>query len=130
MPPKYKLFDYVNERGVNEIKAWTETLEKKERAKLNSKLDMLEDSGMELIPNILTGTPTAGILKIRAGGNVQLRPLLCAGPINNKEEFTFLMGAKEKQDKFEPKNADKTAAKRKEDILKDTNRRTTHERVS
>jgi hypothetical protein len=58
----FRLFDYVNIQGKNEIKSWTEGLQKTERAKLNARLDMLMQHGEDLFPDILTGTPTPGIL--------------------------------------------------------------------
>ena len=63
--PKFILYDYLNEHGHNEFKEWTQKLQKVECAKLNARLDMLASQGSELFPQILTGTPTAGILKLR-----------------------------------------------------------------
>ena len=126
----YELYDYIDGRGTNEFKAWTQSLQKRDRAKLNAKLDMLVKLGPELIPHVLTGTPTPGIQKLRVKGNVQLRPMLCAGPIFIEKEFTLLLGAKEVQSKFVPKDADKIADKNKADIVSDSTRRVRHERVS
>ena len=127
---KYALFDYLTDKGINDFKIWTEKLQKTQRAKLNLRLDMLENKGPDLFPNILTGTDTAGIQKLRVPGKVQLRPMLCKGPINTEKEFTLLIGAMEKQDKLQPKKADQIANKRKKDVIKDKTRRTKHERIS
>ena len=126
----FKLHDYVDNNKINDVKEWTKSLEKKDRAKLNAKLDMLTKNGPELFPNILTGTPTPGILKLRVRGNVQLRPMLCSGPISIENEYTLLIGAKEVQSKLDPKNADQTADKRKAEIINDATRRIEHERIS
>lgn len=127
----FLLYDFKNYHGENEFKAWTKGLQKKERAKLNAKLDLLEQHGRDLFPRILTGTPTPGILKLRASGNVELRPMLCYGPIDIDSEFSLLFGATERDDEFDPPGADQSALERKELIQKDPdNRRCIHERVS
>ena len=127
---KFNLFDYLGQSGTNEIREWTKNLQKPEIAKLNIKLDMLEHKGLDLLPNILTGSPTAGILKLRVKGNKQLRPMLCRGPFDKGKEFTLLIGAIEKNFKFVPSKADEIANDRKETIIKYPNRRCEHERVS
>jgi hypothetical protein len=127
---KFVLYDYTDKDGQNDIKAWTLELQKPQRAKLNAKLDMLQIMGMDLLPEALTGTNTPGILKIRAKGNVQLRPMLCKGPIDNESEFTLLIGAIERGSCLMPDKADEKAHERKEIIKNDPNRRCPHERVS
>lgn len=127
---KFALFDYTDKNGKNDIKEWTLGLEKCERAKLNAKLDMLALQGSELFPQVLTGTPTAGILKLRVKGKVQLRPMLCNGPINNEKEFTLLIGATERDFLFVPDKADEKANDRKKLIIENPNRRCLHERIS
>jgi hypothetical protein len=79
---------------------------------------------------VLTGTPTAGILKLRVKGNVQLRPMLCRGPINNENEFTLLIGATERDFLFVPDKADEKANDRKKLIIENPSRRCLHERIS
>ena len=127
----FKLFDYCDATGKNIFKFWTTDLQSQQRAKLNAKLDMLMLLGNELFPEVLTGTDTPGISKLRIKGNVQLRPMLCDGPINNGKEFTLLLGAIEVGEKLKPKNADKIANKHKNEVKKDHhNRRVDHERIS
>lgn len=126
---KYRLFDYTDGNGNNDIKAWTKELEKIQRAKLNAKLDMLEKHGPDLFPHVLTDTPTPGIQKLRVKGNVQLRPMLCKGPINGNE-FTLLIGATERDSRFVPDKADEKANDRKSIIIGNPNRRCPHERIS
>lgn len=126
----YDLYDYVDSRGVNDIKTWAESLETVQRAKLQARLDQLELHGPALYPEMLSGTGTPGISKLRIKGNVQLRPMLCHGPINHHKEFTLLLGAIEKGSKLKPKNADKIADGRKSEVISDNTRRKTHERVN
>ena len=131
IPMLFAIYDYVNAQGKNEFKEWTEELQKAQRARLNEKLDKLEKHGDELFPNILTGTGTAGILKLRVKGNVQLRPLLCKGPVDVSSEYTLLMGAKEIGEKWAPKDAPNRANDKKGEVVADPDRRRIkHERVS
>lgn len=126
----FLIYDYVNLHGQNEFKTWTDGLEKPQRGKLDEKIDKLALYGDQLYPEMLTGTGVPGIQKLRGRGNVQLRPLLCTGPINIKKEFTLLMGAKEVGNKWEPKGAPSIAKIKKEEVIKDPmNRRTEHEKV-
>lgn len=86
--------------------------------------------GDALHPEMLTGTSVAGIKKLRVKGNVQLRPLLCNGPINVEKEYTLLMGAKEIGSKWVPKSAPTLANTKKQAVINDPNdRRIKHERV-
>ena len=126
----YIIYDYVDANGVNVFRQWSSSLQPKERSKLDVKLDMLRIHGEVLFPNVLTGTDVPGILKLRVKGQVQLRPLLCRGPIKVKTEFTLLMGAKEVGGKVDPKKAFETADSYKQHVIADPkNRRVPHERV-
>ena len=126
----YILYDYIDANGVNVFRKWSLSLQPKERGKLNVKLDMLRINGKDLLPAILTGTDVPGILKLCVKGQVQLRPLLCFGPIKVKTEFTLLMGAKEVGGKIKPNKAFETADSYKQHVIADPkNRRVPHERV-
>lgn len=127
----WKIFDYVSARGTNEIKKWTGRLEKAHRIRLNQKLDMLEKVGPELPPQLLAGPIFDHIYKLRiTSNNVQLRPMLCKGPINQEKEFTLLLGAFEVGDEFQPKDAPQRAASNREAVIDDPKRRRCrHERV-
>lgn len=127
----FLLYDYRNAQGQNQIKIWIDDLQKKERAKFYQRLDMLHMHGDELLPNTLSPTNEPGILKLRVHGGVQLRPLLCRGPVNLAKEYTLLLGAKEVGSVLRPKNAEKLAVVRKDDVTHDpTNRRVLNERYA
>ena len=83
------LYDYLDDKGINEIKAWTQKLQKKERAKLNAKLDMLEKHGSDLPPGLLSDTKFSHIKEIVIKGQVAVRLMVCRGPIDNNKEFTL-----------------------------------------
>lgn len=127
----YELFDYVGANGRNEIRVWTEGLQKPLRAKLNQRLDMLAKLGDKMLPQMLSATGTPGILKIKLKGRVMARPLLCRGPIDDSGEYTLLLGAFERDWKLVPKDAEHRAAMRKGEVAADPkNRRKKHERVT
>lgn len=124
----YNLYDYVSLSGRNEFKKWTHSLQSGQRGKLAEKLDKLAQHGDDLYPQMLSGTPVPGIQKLRVHGNVQLRPLLCNGPIFNDKEYTLLMGAKEVGGIFVPTDAPNTAKNRKDQVIFDhDSRRIKHE---
>jgi hypothetical protein len=78
----------------------------------------------------LAGPICDSIYKLKVKGNVQLRPLLCKGPINNDEEFTLLIGAKEVQGELQPDGVEYKAIERREGVIADPeNRRCDHERI-
>jgi hypothetical protein len=126
----WELYDYVNARGANEIKQWTQSLQKTERTKLNQKLDMLRKTGPGLAPNLLAGPISENIYKLRVKGRVQLRPMLCKGPVSNGREFTLLLGAFEVGNVLDPQDAPERAETNRAAILQDINRRKNHERVT
>ncbi len=126
------LYDYVDQRNVNHIEQWTKGLEKKYRAMLHRKLKALEDETEQgLLPKLFDG-PLKGyphIYKLKIGGKVKLRPLLCKGPIDNDDELTLLIGATERGWQYNPKNAPAIAEERRKEILNDNERRCNHVKV-
>jgi hypothetical protein len=125
----WQLFDYLNRRGINEIAQWTKELQKPQRIRLRQKLDLLAQAGSDLPPQLLAGTGVPHIYKLKVQGNPKLRPLLCKGTADNKNEFTILIGALEIQWEFEPKDALAKAIERREELLNDVNKRCKHERI-
>lgn len=126
---KYAIYDYVHPAEGNLVKAWSMGLQKKERSKLNAKLDALALHGSELIPGLLSPTGTANIFKLKIRGQqVQLRPMICEGP-GGQGAFTLLLGAKEIASEYEPKGAPELAATIRGDLIAHPERRVEHERV-
>jgi len=129
---EWMLYDHAHRHGANQFKAWSQCLQKPELAKLNVKLDMLQKHGPDLPPQLLAG-PIRGhnhIYKLKIKGHVQLRPLLCKGPIRNDEEYSLLIGAIEQGGKLVPAGAAAEAERRRQEIIADPQqRRTLHERV-
>ncbi|MDX6444883.1 MAG: hypothetical protein QOH71_1957 [Blastocatellia bacterium] len=136
----WELYDYLNERGDNEIAEWTRTLQKPQRIKLRVKLDTLAQAGPDLPPGLLMKTEVEYIYKLKVQGNPKLRPMLCFGPFGLTDVttgkhrlehgFTLLVGAKEISWKYEPKDADIEAGIRRVKVLTDPKRRCKHERIN
>lgn len=128
-----RLYDYVDARGRNIIREWTDGLQARDRAKLRNKLKMLEKvADPALLPQLLAGPRIQGepeIYKLqvgRSGSENALRPMLCRGPFDKNEELTLLVGATERDGKL-PKGVAKVAEQNRRDILADPNRRRPHE---
>ena len=128
----YTLYDFLEVNGRNSIKAWTEGLQKRDRARLNQKLDMLEQHGAGLPPGLLSNTGAPHIKKLRITGRKvpTLRPMLCQGPINNNEEFTLLQGAVEQDRELVPADALKRAKENRKAVVNNPSRRCLHDRVA
>src|ERR1035441_5019129 len=125
---KWIICDYVHPGYGNLIRGWSSRLAKKEKAKLNRRIDSLELHGVGLIPGIVAPTGVASIFKLKIHGKVQLRPMLCEGP--GALTFTFLLGAKEVQNSYEPSGAPETAAEYRKDLFANSKeRQIPHERV-
>jgi hypothetical protein len=126
----WELYDHLDGNRENAIAQWTRRLEKTQRTRLRSKLDMLAQAGPDLSPQLLSHTGIQHIYKLRVKGNVQLRPMLCKGPIENDVEFTLLLGAIEVGMVLQPANAVAIAAGIRNEIIADpNNRRCEHERI-
>jgi hypothetical protein len=120
----FSIYEYVDANGVNQMQPWVAGLQVRQRAGLDSILDKLHLNGEAMRPTMLAGTAEPGISKLRIHGNVQLRPLLCTGPVSIAVEFTLLHGATEVGGKIKPKGAEGAAAIRKTEVAADpTNRR-------
>ena len=124
----YTLYDFVDLNETNEFRTWMDNLQPDQLGKLEQKLDMLTLHGEALVPHTLTDSPVPGIRKLRIHGNVQLRPLLCNGPIDHHNEYTLLFGAKEIGGRWSPRNAPSKAQERKDQVIQSPGeRRKPHE---
>jgi hypothetical protein len=128
----YTLLDYVNEKGQNTIKAWARDLGP-DKAKFESKLNMIRTAGFDLPPALLSRTRSPHILKLRFFGRARIewRPMLCKGPVNNDSEATILLGAHEKGGLLVPEDADHEAERLRQKVVANpAERRRAHERVT
>lgn len=91
----WTFYDFLEERGVNAIRAWLDTLPDKAQAKINTRILFLSAQTVwpEQYISSLTGWPDLLELRVVHGG-VQYRPLGFYGP--GRRELTLVLGAKEK----------------------------------
>jgi hypothetical protein len=126
------LFDYLDSHGRNVMQDWADNLpmQKRDRGRLDSKIDMLAIAGDDLPPGLLQNTRCRHIMEIAVNGQVALRPMLCRGPFAMQREFTFLFGAVERDRKYEPKDAPERGEANRLDLLADEEKRCEHERFN
>lgn len=129
----YLLYDFLDARGENVILQWLKSLQKEQLAKVNAKLKLLAQNGDGLFPSLLT--PAVGSKHIReivVSGKVAIRLLLCRGPFFLEREcfeYTLLLGAFERDNRYVPKNAVAKAEENREIVLADSTRRIEHVHV-
>ena len=127
--PPYAIWDFLSQRGENLILRWAddERLGKADRARLNQKIDRLAQVDFDLAigTKLLNGPLRKEIYKLIAHRQVMMRPLLCRGPFQKEMEYTLLLGAIERNRKL-PKGCLEEAARNREIILGDRNRRCRH----
>jgi len=126
-----KIYEWVDADGRGVVRDWPK-LQKAQRAKLDSKLDMLvraevdpETRQANLPSDMLAGPGYDGqpfIYKLKARGNVQLRPMICLGPFD-ATDWTILYPSTEKAGVLRPPNAADLAEARRKEILANRNRR-------
>jgi len=126
----WNLFDFNDGRNV--IKDWADGLpmQKRDRGRLDSKVDMLAKAGDDLPPRLLQPTKSRHIMELALNGQMILRLMLCRGPFSMKNEFTFLFGAVEKNRKYIPKDAPERADGNRTDLILNPSKRCKHEQFS
>jgi len=115
----FKIFLKKNaDKTINVIDEWLEEQPPKAQARIRAIINYLKITQAWPIQYFkqYRGHPYIYEIIIKCG-NIQYRPLGCFGPGEN--EFTLLIGAKEKGDRIEPASAPDTAEERRELILKD-----------
>ena len=110
IPLPQRVYFFLNTRGDNVIKRWLAKARVPiaQIATFQAKLDTLEQGGREASPGLIVGPLAKDIFKMRIKGNrgwVQLRRMVCYGPFSPDREVTLLVGAIEKDGKYDPQNA-------------------------
>lgn len=128
--PEFTLWDYRDRRGRNDIAEWMRRQQKRQRGQLNLKLDMLHRNGSDVGRNVLMRM-SATIFKLKGKTKgVQLRPMVCFGPIEDDRELTILVPAVEENWKLNPSDAVPQAESRRQEVIDNPKeRRVTHERI-
>src|ERR1017187_9822178 len=124
----FALYDFTDNRGENVLSAWAQSagLTGRDRGALNQKIDMLQMHGPDLPPKLLAGpiNKQRHVYKLIVHADRMLRPMLCKGPFDMQAEFTFLLGAIEKDFKLDHDPSEATA--NRAILLGERNRRTSH----
>jgi len=127
--PKWRVFCFLSARKYNVIREWLDDHEVSaaQRAKFQLLLDLLESGGPTSVPGFISETPVArDIYKAKIKGNkgwIQLRPMLCKGPLAMDREFTFLFGAVEKDRELIPRDCKQRARDNRAIVIADSTRR-------
>ena len=127
----WTLYEFLDTRGRGVIEVWLEEarIQKKARILLQQKLDILAMAEPELPAQLLAGPFEGHLYKLRINApGVQLRPILCRGPIEPNAEYTLLVGAVERGNRWSPPNAPERAMANRQTILDDPQRRRLYER--
>jgi hypothetical protein len=122
---KWEFYDFVSERGTNEIQQWSTAQGPTLKARLNALIRHLETlervfSRADNVAQLRKPGPChgCGLIELTITiGKVQYRPIGCYGP--RPREITLLIGAIEKGDDFEPRDACVRAVNRKNLVLSD-----------
>lgn len=112
------LFDYVDINDINIIKAWLDQKEPKTKAKLNARLNALEQMDRaewgKLNTEVLKGDKD-GLVAVKVQfRRIQYRMLGYDGP--NRGEFTLLVCGEEHNNKYIPLDIGRKAFERIRDI--------------
>ena len=115
MNQKSLIYDYIDDDGANIIKAWLDQIDAKAKAKLNTRLNILEQTNRtewnKLNTEVLQGDKD-GLVAVRVECNrIQYRLLGYDGP--NRSEFTLLACCIERNDKYIPLDIGKPSFKRR-----------------
>ena len=123
------LYDFTEANGANPFKIWGLALTHTEQGRLDEKLDHLERYGQDVGSQLLSRvTSYKKLWKLRFKvQNVQIRPILCRGPVRPLLEFTLLAGSKERDNKLTPRGVDEKAEANRKTVTKDHTRRRRHE---
>ena len=112
------IYDYVDIRGINVIKAWLDQQDAKGKARLNTRLNVLEQrrrtEWARFDVEVLTGDKD-GLIAVRVScRRVQYRLIGYDGP--NRGEFTLLVCGKEQNNKYVPLNMGRQAFDRIKEV--------------
>lgn len=120
------LYEWIDPRGRGAISEWAGRLEKVQQAQLDAKMRRLaRTDDWNVAYSILEGPiPSFSRLrKLKVGASIRLRPI----GFREGDEVTFLIGATERGDRWDPRNAPEKAEERRLELLEDNTRRQLYE---
>src|SRR5579859_6039420 len=122
----WTFMDFLEADASNTILAWLNSLrldrgrEPRAKVKINTRIQYLEAlENWDWPPHMIARLACYDeIYELRVvHKNIQYRPLGCYGP--GQREFTLLVGAREENDDFRPREAPRIAKERRNIILRD-----------
>ncbi len=128
---KYRLYDFLDDRGQSVIHEWVrrEKLTVRDRAALNVRFKRIRQVDFDLAQgSLISGPIHKHVYKCVIHADVMLRPMLCRGPFKVEEEYTLLLGAIEKDRKL-PKGAKEEAEANRETLVRYPTKRRPHESI-
>jgi len=115
---KWTIKTFVTKRDIDIIQEWIDGLPQKAQVAIDVRIRFLALGNSWHRPYAHKLTGYDGIWEVRVKSErVQYRPLGCCGP--GDEVFSLLIGAKEINNRFDPKDAPEIAEKRKKLIYQD-----------
>ena len=117
----WELWEYIDHRGNGVLTTWA--LQRRERIKLDEKLELLRNNGPDRLARSLVMYLSQGIWKMKVRGNAPLRPLFCRGPIDTSNEITFLAQAIERGNRLLPAGVVSDAMDKMKVVEVDSSRR-------
>jgi hypothetical protein len=128
---RWQIYEF-EEGGRSVIRSWLDAkgISSRDRGQLVLKMDMLALNGPHLASSLLSSSRIKSkrnpdmqshIYKLKVRGEKMLRPMFCKGPFNMDAEFTFLLGAIEKDGELDEDVED--AEVRRSILIADPSRR-------
>ena len=125
------IWHYIDRDGRDVVTEWASSIPKRQLGKLQNQIDRLALYGSALKPLPLSDAGQPPLLKFKIHGDVELRPIIwqmIEAPRAEDEEFVLLAGAIEVSWKYVPLNVLEIAEYRRQELLKDENRKARHSR--
>lgn len=128
---KCVVYEFLDNRGLGVITEWIKEVSHNRDlvARFDQKLDLLENYGNDLPPNLLAGTKFKNIDKLRVfGRKTTWRILIFKKMADRNLEFTLLFVAQEKDRKLIPKDAERRADENRKEVISNPTKRKIYER--
>lgn len=127
---KSVIYEYVDGRGHGVVSNWLRERQDPDlTARVDQKIDLLEDNGTDLPPGLLSGTKHRSVDKLRIfGKKTTWRIMLSKERSETQFAFTLLFVAQEKDRKLIPKDAYNQAEGNRIKLIDTPERRQIYER--
>jgi len=125
------IFEWIDSRGRGAFTEWYNDRTVRQKAAIDAKLKVVRQVGQptdgransELPPNMFRGPVKGHFYKFTVNCDGALRPLAFKGLVDSRTEWTFLIGAAERDGKMVPATCYADAEIRRLEILADISKR-------